>query len=182
MSIPTSESLQCDSLVAVPLAPCMITSRQVWEWIGKGSVAHYGYITVPHEIHEGLEGTLLFYNKVFSAKKYMVFSGNDLYVKVPSTIVDSYGPGAHPFYFRIHLLGSSVTKQQQQPQQAPLQLPKLPKKKVEETTTMVLQGRFGNTQQFSPEMLLELESHTGAFQRLPIGASSVGWTAKPRHL
>ena len=210
MSVATSESLRCDHLFTVPLPPCLVSSQRVWEWIGRGSVQYHGTLTVScektprcHESH-GVEGTLIFYNKVFSAKKYMSVKSspesNEFHIKVPSMIHESNGPGPHPFYFRVVLQGDEThafAPAQVSPVISPPPAVSTPPVVADETTTttvknilpksdkddlLILQGRFGNTERFSPEMLLALETNTGAFQRFPVGTHALGWTTKPRYL
>jgi len=138
-----------------------------------------------------VDGTVVLYNKVFSARKYMkLFSPGEekgletsVYLKVPSTIVDAYGPGPHPFYFRVHVGGEEATALERTvvagktpitpipPTAAPTPTPGTLK-----NASAVVQGRFGNAHQYSSDMLWTVESNSGAFQRQN-GVHAVGWSS-----
>jgi len=179
------------------------STSKVWEMVSRGTInagnVDHGSITVNVQNNgkgsvPSVQGVLVFYNRVFSASKYMMAtltpSSVVLSFKVPTAILDAHGSGPHPFYFSVHLeykgtltttvtpivtavtptvtptvtpivkgnvTSTPVSLQQERVLPGAL-LPPLKKVPIKKRKTNTVQGRFGNSYNYSHAVAMALEA------------------------
>jgi hypothetical protein len=121
VSIEPSSNITSEYFVTGTL-PSSNAGKRVWSFISQGSVSTPpGSATLTLDYTEAqkqcpdiqvsflgpINGNLIFYNEVFSAKKYMslVSTGSVavMTIKVPPSIIQCKGNGVHPYYFNVNL-------------------------------------------------------------------------------
>jgi len=212
-SVTPSKDVVCDYLVSAirpslfittPSAPTGAPACKVWEIVSRGTIkvdnVDSGSITVNVQNNgkgsvNTVQGVLTFYNRVFSASKYMVAtltsSSVILSFKVPTAILDAHGSGPHPFYFSVHLeykgdfpvtapvtaviptvtktatptvtktvMSTPVSLRQENVPPGALLPPirKVPTINIKKRKTNIVQGRFGNSYNYSHAVALALET------------------------
>ena len=121
VSIEPSSNINSEYFVTGTL-PSSNAGKRVWQFISQGILSTPpGSATLTLDYTEAqkecpaiqvsfsspINGNLIFYNEVFSAKKYMslVSTGSVavMTIKVPPSIIQCKGNGPHPYYFNVNL-------------------------------------------------------------------------------
>lgn len=121
VSVEPSSNLTSEYFVTGTL-PSSNAGKRVWQFISQGALSTppgVGTFTLDYteaqkqcpdiqvSFSGPINGNLIFYNEVFSAKKYMsvVSTGSVavMTIRVPPSIIRCKGSGAHPYYFNVNL-------------------------------------------------------------------------------